>query len=555
MQFEKYRQPVFWKNKSEDPAFKSWISQLKAEFDVCKQKPAPFVSYTKRRFFYETGNRSAMEVPYFEKRSFLAVSALLALLFPESKEYIDALHDLLWDVCEEYNWILPAHTASPIARDKYVDLFCTETGAALSEICWYLGDRIDPDVRALVKANLEEKLFKPFAENTYPWEKMKMNWTAVCISQMAIAMLFSEPSLFEENIPRFNRAMECFMEGFPEDGSCLEGLGYWQYGFGRFVYYADALSKYTEGKTDLFDDPKVKRVAEFAPKCCIHGGEVTFSDAMPRVLITEDLAQYIHDKLEAPLLPEEYRTFGGRWMERLRALLYARPNRKAAPLVLEDHYFKEGGQLIINKKGYSLALKAGFNDEPHNHNDVGHFIISADEGQLLCDIGSATYTLQYFRADTRYTDYLCNSSEGHSVPVIDGCFQKPGREYAGTLEYRGGCSAEIEMAGAYGLEQLKGLKRAFRWTDESVTVTDVYEGSFKTAVERFVSLVKPCYENGVLSIGRLSAKAPGCSISERTHRPHAGAPEGKDIKVYLIDVPLKPGEKRFEITFTIKDKA
>ena len=73
MQFEKYRQPVFWKNKCEDPAFKSWISQLKAEFDVCKQKPAPFVSYTKRRFFYETGNRSAMEVPYFEKRSFLAI--------------------------------------------------------------------------------------------------------------------------------------------------------------------------------------------------------------------------------------------------------------------------------------------------------------------------------------------------------------------------------------------------------------------------------------------------------------------------------------------------
>ena len=553
MCFEQYRSPGFWSRFTRDGAYGPWIEELKSLYRAYREKGIPEVTYTKRRLFYETGNRSVMEVPYFEKRTYLAACALLSLLYPESREYIDALHDLVWDACEEYNWILPAHTPSPAARDRYVDLFCTETGSTLSEICWFLEDRIDADVKAVVKACLEEKLFRPFAANTYHWETAPMNWNAVCVCQMASAMLFSDPALFEANLPRFSKAIDIFLSGFPEDGSCLEGVGYWQYGFGRFVFYADMLMKYTKGAVDLLDSPKVRRVAAYPAKCLMKGNTfATFSDVPPLTTINCGLAQYLHRDTGAPMLPAKFQSFGGRWIELVRCFLYADPACEAAAPEREDRYYDKGGQLIINRDRYSLALKAGYNDEPHNHNDIGSFIISGAEGQLICDIGSATYSLQYFRANTRY-GFLCNSSEGHSVPIIDGCFQKAGREYAGTLTYEGGSRAEIEAAGAWGLPQLKSLKRVFEWDEDSVTLTDTFEGSVSSVTERFVTLVKPRFENGLLRIGSLTAPLEGCSVTEKSYRPHVGAPEGDDTPVYLIDVPLKPGERRFSVTFTIED--
>ena len=238
-------------------------------------------------------------------------------------------------------------------------------------------------------------------------------------------------------------------------------------------------------------------------------------------------------------------------MELLRCFLFARPGRKAEPLPRRDYYFKEGCQLFINRDRYSLALKAGFNDEPHNHNDIGSFIISGKEGQLLCDIGSGEYTRQYFQRDTRY-GFLCNSSEGHSVPVIDGCYQKAGREYTGTLTYEGGSRAELEIAGAYGLEQLTGLSRSFEWTDSSVTVRDSFRGSFRSVTERFVTLLKPRFENGTLYVGSLKAQVPDCAISVREHRlhNHSGIRNNKE-PVYLIDIPLAEGQTEFAITFEV----
>ena len=57
--------------------------------------------------------------------------------------------------------------------------------------------------------------------------------------------------------------MDYYLQGFGPDGACLEGLGYWNYGFGYFVYYADLLRKRTRGEMDWFRAEKVGRIALF----------------------------------------------------------------------------------------------------------------------------------------------------------------------------------------------------------------------------------------------------------------------------------------------------
>ena len=72
--------------------------------------------------------------------------------------------------------------------------------------------------------------------------------------------------------------------------------------------------------------------------------------------------------------------------------------------------------------------------EPHNHNDVGSFLYYIGDEEIISDLGAGEYTKKYFGPE-RY-EILCNSSRGHSVPVIEGKYQCAGREY-GAESFRG----------------------------------------------------------------------------------------------------------------------
>ncbi|MBQ8301791.1 MAG: heparinase II/III family protein, partial [Clostridia bacterium] len=82
---------------------------------------------------------------------------------------------------------------------------------------------------------------------------------------------------------------------------------------------------------------------------------------------------------------------------------------------------------VIGNDDVKISLKGGNNGEPHNHNDIGSFSILKNGEMILCDIGSGEYTKEYF-SDKRY-EILCDSSFGHSVPIINGYGQSSGSEF------------------------------------------------------------------------------------------------------------------------------
>jgi hypothetical protein len=86
---------------------------------------------------------------------------------------------------------------------------------------------------------------------------------------------------------------------------------------------------------------------------------------------------------------------------------------------------REGGTA-----GLFLAAKAGHNDESHNHNDVGSFIIALDGRPLLIDPGAGTYTRQTFGPD-RYQIWTMQSS-WHNTPAPAGHPQAAGRAHRAT---------------------------------------------------------------------------------------------------------------------------
>src|SRR5699024_2563227 len=94
-----------------------------------------------------------------------------------------------------------------------------------------------------------------------------------------------------------------------------------------------------------------------------------------------------------------------------------------------SYNLKESEWLIsryhLENISYGFATKGGHNDEPHNHNDIGHFILQRNGEVFLKDLGSGLYNDAYFGKE-RYS-FLCNGSQGHSVPIVNGQLQEAGR--------------------------------------------------------------------------------------------------------------------------------
>ena len=208
--------------------------------------------------------------------------------------------------------------------------------------------------------------------------------------------------------------------------------------------------------------------------------------------------------------------------------------------------------MVHKTANYGFAAKAGHNGEPHNQNDVGSFIIAKNGRQVMVDPGAGMYTRQYFAFDTRYTILQC-SSRGHSVPIIDGKYQKPStRDHRcgsnGTKYENGVFSSDI--AGAYEIEGLNSLVRAFSWNDNTVTVTDTYDYTGEgDIVERFVSFIQPVSEKaGEVTVSDVTVNYDP-AVCELTLGSEGL--EGNRGTLYFIDLKLKKGVTEFTATFTM----
>ncbi len=504
-----------------------------------------------RREYYITGNRQDFEKIYFRRRDFLSSCAFLAL---SDNAHISQLESIILAICDEYCWALPAHTEGTKENDsKALDLFVAETAFTLAEICTIFNNKLSTDTKNRVKYEIENRLVKNYINQKYWWEDCTMNWASVCGGFTGGTLIYLFPEEFERQKSRILKTLQCYIDGFPSDGVCLEGADYWLYGFSAFVYFADLLFEFTKGKIDLFQDEKVQKIAGYIEKMCLKGNTVvSFSDANSNVKADMALQHYLSRKIpeSVGLLPESRMTIWGgntKWPCFYRTLLWV-DNRKTNAERYENHVLEN--QIIINKKYYSIAIKGGNNDEPHNHNDVGSFILSDENGQVFCDLGAGRYTKDYFN-ENRYSVF-CNSSLSHNVPIINGKEQKAGKEYFATLDYNDN-KVVADITRAYNENDLKSFVRYFELSDNSIFITDKLKSeNIISVTERFVTLRKPEINDNAVFLGNtcilFNKSQARLEINENFHIPHEYDTES--ITVYCLDFILKDNTK--EITFEIK---
>ncbi|CAM3303382.1 heparinase II/III family protein [Occultella aeris] len=453
---------------------------LRAE-PISELPPSVYLEYER------TGDRAHHGDLYFQRRRRLAALALSALLDPA--EDVGELAATIEAICTEPQWALPAHLAgaATVPPGLVVDLFAAETGSALAEITTLLAGRLPEAVVASAREHVRRRVLDSYASHTFWWEDAASNWAAVCAGSVALAALqLCEEDRVRAMAPRLRASLRRSLDGYGDDGVCVEGFGYWNYGFGYYLLATEALDA-AIGPDPEGEAPRAAAAARWPSRAFLTGGVVVpFADTHPT------------DTVSVGLVAATARRYGqvgrpdpgvadtalidecGRWALALHGLC-------RLPAALADDPFADtperplwypDAQWLVIPQGsrspIGFAARAGDNAEPHNHNDLGSFAIALDGEPLLGDAGRGIYDREYF-GPQRY-DNPAAGSHGHPVPLLDGVRQQDGaRARAEVLAAESDGEGErlvVDLTSAYPHPALTRLVRTVARAGASVTVRD-----------------------------------------------------------------------------------
>ncbi len=511
----------------------------------------PRVKFSDIHLFATTGNRTVFQAVFNNYQSRMEHYFFMYLLTNDEK-YIEPLADIMWNIMDFETWTIPAHVREELpeeARKRFLDLTSTIMAFRISEIIYFIGDKLPELVTKRAKYEVRYRLIDSFKSYKGGWLSVTHNWSAVCCGATLAAYLYmAEKEEIDEQLPRLMEGINRYLSGFDDEGCCLEGIGYWNYGFSHFCLFASMLRDYTDGEIDLFKIPKVHEIAKFQQNSAINERQsISFSDAGIGFSANGWLSHFLKNEfpdIEIPSIPPV------NVPPVLRYVLWQDPNLADCKMNPKSKTFHEAQWFIYRSEPYNFVCKGGYNAEPHNHNDVGSFIISKNGRVTFTDPGTGEYTRQYFAADTRY-GHLCCSSRGHSVPIINGCEQVIGRNKSTVYE-----DAEnrysFSMEGAYEIPTLTSLKRSFACEADGITLTDEYTFSDKpeSVVERFVSLTEITVDGDIATCGdsivKFDPDIVEATVSEGTiERP-------KSNKLWILDFKVKNPAENIKLTFTFR---
>jgi len=324
-----------------DPLFRAHLTELRAEAERAANTPLEGLPFSLFHLFEATGDRGGYQRPYFDRRRRL-LGLVLTTLLDDTDAYLSTLQDLLWEVCNEYTWAVPAHLpvgleavkTNRLPPEEVVDLFAAETAHALAETLHLVGDRLDPWLDHRVRGEIERRVFRPLSDPVhFWWESAPMNWASVCAGAVGMVALLLEGDRerLAGLLKRVLDALEVFLEGFGDDGGCPEGIGYWVYGFGYYVYFAEMLCAHTGDVLDLLEGEKVRAVAAFARAVSLGGDRfVNFSDAPAHTFLPTGLVSRLVARLEVPVpeltqIPSPFSDRCYHWPHATRNLLWTDP--------------------------------------------------------------------------------------------------------------------------------------------------------------------------------------------------------------------------------------
>jgi len=425
--------------------------------------------------------------------------------------FIPTIQMVLTELIHQKSWSLPAHDRGKQnieGRNYTVDLGAAGLAHGIAQAIYLLDDKLSPQLRTDVLKQLDKHVFAPVLKSIatgnkdHYWLTVINNWNSVCLAGVTGAALAAIPDKQERAkfVAIAERYSKNSIAGFTDEGYCTEGLGYYSYGFGHYILLRENILQATNGTIDLFADPKIKRIAAYAPNLeIINNVFPTIADCHMGLKAPAAILWYCSRNLGLGLKQYDNLTFAGATANLIDDVMHTFPNSASKSNVSTNasclapgirSYFKEAGVLIerptASSKGkLGAALKGGNNNEIHNHNDVGSFSVVVGDEMLMGDPGGPfTYTAKTFSAE-RYS-YKSLASYGHPVPLVAGVQQQEGAQAHAKILSTNFTDKQdeftMDISSAYPVAGLNKLVRTFTYNRDdagALTVKDDY--AFKSS--------------------------------------------------------------------------
>lgn len=392
-----------------------------------------------------------------------------------------------------------------------------------------LREKIDPALRARTLAALRKRCLNTYFEiardiklaknNGVSWCKDPSNWNAACCNYMTTVSLLvlDDPTERATAVECAERLTKRYLAGFTKEGMCLEGLGYWTYGFGEYLSMVLWVRRAT-GSTLGFLPPITEKILRFGYESsyfdrygpCFgdcnnsnrtmvwHFGGLLWpaADTVAGAVLADVGRGLVNVILRFPELAD------------YDALL----TKPAHPYVypMRSWYRDEIAQYIgrpdpanVPSRALYASIQGSRHDRPHGHHDVGSYSVAVDGVDVMGDLGNSPYRNDSF--GPKRFDSPMRNSYGHPVPRVDGCLQSGGEK---------ACGAVVEESFSDGTDRIVyDLTSAYPTATNLVRLTRTFEylraANRVTVEDRLTFKAPSAFETALTTFGTIREKGKG----------------------------------------------
>ena len=448
-------------------------------------------------------------------------------------KYVAKLEQVIAELINQKTWVNPRNYKEK-SFGGLVELSTARYANDLAQAMYLLDNKLSEKTRKNIVDALYTRAFNPILatldgrNDDHGWMTGTNNWNAVCLSGITGAALAAVADKTERAkfVAIAERYIQNFIAGFHDDGYCTEGIGYYNYGFGRFITLRENIYQSTNGKIDLFNNSKIKKIAAFLPNMqIINGTYPAIADCRADAKPGSNIMYYVSRNLGMGLSVYDNISLLGAKSDLVADVMYVFPNTASRAAVNKKNnaeyggirsYFNAAGILTVRPASgiagnLGAVLKGGKNNEHHNHNDLGSYTISVGDEVLMGDPGSIPYTAKTFGPE-RYT-YKTIDSYGHPVPLIAGQEQQPGVQAEAKVLLTNFTNDrdrfDMDLTSAYKVSGLKSMIRKFDYNRKGTATL--------TVKDEFAFAAPQAFETAIITRARWKQNAEGQIILEGKH--------------------------------------
>ncbi|MDD2285902.1 MAG: heparinase II/III family protein [Paludibacter sp.] len=417
----------------QDTLLKNLLGLLKSKADFLLTKPV---------LKYELQQKHSDLLWISREHIYRIITLSLAYRMFDENKYAKKAEENLLNICNYPDWD-PNHFLS-----------VAEMTEAVAVGYDWLYNYLSRDSKELIIKSLKDKaLYFAVQEydhgNSESWARRNTNWNIVCNTGMimgALAIAEKDLSLTEKIISKGVTFIPNCLQYFAPDGVCYEGPGYWYYTNMNLAMLLKSLNDNLGHDYGLSDISGINKTASYFVATVSPSGRVfNFADVVNDRANAGPVYFYYSKKFDLPAVAQFYRSIledilkspdqFPRWHFFLNIPWYdasVSPSVEKPKLQVFDNVFNpimvfNGNRNTIHS--IYLAAKGGAGNMPHQHLDIGSFIVETNGVRWLDDLGctAADYSLPGFWDYTSLIGqrwkYFRYNNFSHNTLSIDGNLQ------------------------------------------------------------------------------------------------------------------------------------